>query len=311
MNRKLISVVSGCYNEEQNLPEFASRLTGVAARFIEYDWEFIIIDNCSTDNSERALAEIAAADRRFKVIFNIRNFGQIRSPFHAIMQASGDAVVCLSSDLQDPPELISEFIAKWRDGSPIVAAVRVGTKANILFNVLRSTYYKIIKRVSDVELIENFTGFGLYSREVILGCRAIKDPYPYFRGMISELGYPVVRIPFFQPSRTRGISSNNLYSLFDYAMLGFTSHTKIPLRLATMVGFGMSILCFLAGMFYFLGKLIFWDSFAVGIAPLVVGLFFIGSIQLFFIGVIGEYVGSIHTKVSSRPLVVERKRLNF
>ncbi|AHF92812.1 dolichol monophosphate mannose synthase [Opitutaceae bacterium TAV5] len=306
-----VSVVSGCYNEEGNLGELVERVFAVAGRFPQYEWEYIIIDNCSTDGSEAVLRKLAAAEQRLKIIFNVRNFGHVRSPYHAMMQATGDAVIYLASDLQDPPEMIAEFLPKWETGAKIVAAIKNESEESPVFFFLRRCYYAVISRLSDVDLLRNFTGFGLYDRQVNDALRAMEDPYPYHRGQIAELGFPVERVNFTQQRRKRGITKNNFYTLYDFAMLGFTSHTKVPLRLAAMTGFVLALLSFVAGMIYLVRKLLFWDEFPLGQAPLVVGLFFLGSVQLFFIGIIGEYIGAIHTKVSKRPLVVERERINF
>ena len=308
---KKITVVSGCYNEEGNLEELLRRIWAVAARFPQYEWSCLIVDNCSTDRSPEILRRIAAGDRRLKVILNARNFGHIRSPYHGILQAPGDAVVFLASDLQDPPELIEQFVPLWEQGWKAVAAVKNESAESPVFFLVRKVYYKLVARLADVDLLLNFTGFGLYDRALVEHLRSCEDPYPYLRGQISEIGYPVVRVPFMQPRRTRGFTKNNLYTLFDIAMLGFTNHTKVPLRLATMVGFLMALFCFGVSAGYFVYKLLNWESFSLGTAPIIVGLFFIGSVQLFFIGVLGEYIGAVHTKVTKRPLVVERERLNF
>ncbi|MDF9833995.1 glycosyltransferase involved in cell wall biosynthesis [Ereboglobus sp. PH5-5] len=308
---KTITVVSGCYNEEANLPDLISRVFAVAKKFPQYNWEYIIIDNCSTDKSGDVLRAFAGEDRRIKVIFNVRNFGFVRSFHHALLQARGDAVIYLASDLQDPPEIIEQFIPLWEQGRKVVAAIKNRSKESRLMFAIRSFYYDLIGKLADVTLLKNFTGFGLYDREVIQHLREMGDPYPYFRGQISELGYPVATIDFEQPVRKRGKSSFNFYALYDIAMLGFTSHTKVPLRLAAFTGFILAALSFLTGMVYLVFKLIYWYQFSIGIAPLVVGFFFLGAVQLIFIGILGEYIGAIHTKVTKRPLVVERERLNF
>ena len=308
---KTISVVSGCYNEATNLDELVSRVFAVAAKFPQYTWEYILIDNCSTDGSQSVLRRLVAADRRIKVIFNTRNFGHVRSPYHGIMQARGDAVIYLASDLQDPPEKIDEFISYWEQGFKIVAAIKNESEESALFFALRRSYYTLIARLSEVELLKNFTGFGLYDRVVQEHLRAMDDPYPYHRGMIAELGFPIARVRFVQPRRKRGITKNNFYTLYDTAMLGFTGHTKVPLRLATMLGFATSLLSFMVGFIYLIIKLLLWQNFTIGLAPVVVGLFFLGSVQLLFIGILGEYIGAIHTKVTKRPLVVEAERINF
>lgn len=308
---KHLTIVSGCYNEAANLPEFLRRIWAVTAGFPNYQWNVLLIDNASTDDSEKILREAAAAEPRLKVIFNARNFGHIRSPYHGILQAPGDAVIFLASDLQDPPELIEQFIPLWENGSRVVAAVKNESEESPLFFLVRKIYYRIVARLADVDLLLNFTGYGLYDRRTVEYLRASEDPYPYLRGQISEIGFPVARVPFVQPRRKRGFSKNNFYTLYDIAMLGFTNHTKVPLRLATIAGFTMALFCFGVSLGYLIYKLINWDSFQLGLAPIVVGLFFIGSVQLFFIGVLGEYIGAIHTKVTKRPLVVERERLNF
>ena len=308
---KKISLVSGCYNEEANLEELVNRVFTVAAKFPSYEWEYIIIDNCSTDHSPDVLRTLAERDRRIKVIFNVRNFGHIRSPYYAMLQARGDAVIYLASDLQDPPELIEQFIPKWEQGWKVVAAIKNKSEESALFFLARRAYYRLIALLAETDLLMNFTGYGLYDREVIEHLRKIDDPYPYGRGQISELGYPVARVPFTQPRRKRGFTKNNFYTLYDMAMLGFTNHTKVPLRLATFFGFACALLSFLAGCAYLILKLLFWRAFPIGQAPVVVGLFFLGSVQLLFIGILGEYIGAIYTKISKRPLVVERERINF
>jgi glycosyltransferase involved in cell wall biosynthesis len=308
---KTITVVSGCYNEEDNLDELLRRVWAIAAKFPAYHWEYIIIDNCSTDRSPEILRQAATVDRRLKVILNARNFGHIRSNYYGLIQAQGDAAIFLASDLQDPPELIEKFLPLWEAGWKAVAAVKTESDESAVFFLVRKIYYHLVSRLAEVDLLRNFHGFGLYDRVLVEHLRNSEDPYPYLRGQISEIGYPVARVPFVQPRRKRGFSKNNFYTLFDMAMLGFTNHTKVPLRLATMVGFAMSVGCLLVSFVYLIYKLINWNNFALGTAPIVVGLFFIGSVQLFFIGVLGEYIGAVHTKVTKRPLVVERERLNF
>lgn len=308
---KKITVVSGCYNEEDNLEELVRRVFAVAANFPQYEWEYILIDNCSTDGSPALLRRLAAADRRIKVIFNARNFGHVRSPYYGMLQARGDAVIVLASDLQDPPEHIADFIPHWEKGFKVVAAIKNESEESPLFFLLRKAYYTVISRLSDVDLLKNFTGFGLYDQVVIEHLRDLDDPYPYHRGIIAELGFPIARVSFVQPRRKRGITKNNFYTLYDVAMLGFTSYTKVPLRLATMLGFATAVLSFLVGLVYLGFKILFWREFTIGLAPVVVGLFFLGSVQLLFIGILGEYIGAIHTKVTKRPLVVESDRINF
>lgn len=306
-----ITVVVPCRNEEGNVRVVHARARAALESCPGIDWEFLFIDNASSDGTRDELRALAAEDPRVRVIFNQRNFGHIRSPYHALLEAGGDAVISLAADLQDPPELIPDFVAKWREGYRVVLGQKTNSRESPLFFALRSAYYRLVRRLADVDLLEHVTGFGLYDRKVVEVFRSLDDPYPYVRGLVSELGYPMARVPYEQPTRSRGVTKNNFYTLYDMAMLGITSHSKIPLRLATMFGFLGSALSFVAGAAYLVYKLVFWDRFPVGMAPVVIGLFFFASVQLFFIGVIGEYVGAIHTRVSKRPLVVEKERINF
>lgn len=308
---KTLSVVSPCFNEEGNVRELYERVRVVVSRLGAYRYEHIFIDNASRDNTLGILKDLAAADKNVKVIANTRNFGHIRSPFHAIQQACGDAVITLCSDLQDPPELVEEMVRYWEGGMPVVIAVKNSSDENGLMSWLRKKYYRLVNRLSSIETYENFLGFGLYDRKVVDLIREFHDPYPYFRGMIAEIGLPHAEIPYKQPRRKRGITKNNFYTLYDLAMLGITNLSKVPLRLVTFSGFVCSALCILVSAFYFLYKLLFWDNFSVGMAPLVIGIFFVISLQMVFMGIIGEYVGAIHTFVQKRPLVLERERVNF
>src|SRR5271155_5167107 len=308
---KLISVVSGCYNEEENVRECYEQVKKVFQEIGRYRYEHIFIDNASKDGTVAILREIAAKDKNVKVIINARNFGHIRSPHHAMLHARGDAVISVVSDLQDPPELIKEFIKKWEEGFLVVIAVKADSEESPLFFAIRKLYYEMVSRLAEIELNKNTTGFGLYDRRFIDILAEIDDPYPYFRGLVSEIGFPAAKIPYHQPARRRGITSNNFYRLYDMAMLGITNHSKVPLRLATMVGFAVSFLSLGVAMGYLVWKLLYWDSFSLGLAPLVIGLFFFGSVQLFFIGILGEYIGAIHTQVQKRPHVVELERINF
>jgi len=307
---KKISIVTPCFNEEDNIQELYDRIKQVMEG-LAYEYEHIFIDNASVDRTVEILRELASQDRRVKVILNTRNYGQIRSPYHALLQASGDAVIGMASDLQDPPEMIPEFIKKWEDGYKVVVGVKTHSEEFGLFYFLRSIYYRVLRKLSDTQLIDNFTGFGLYDKQVVDILRGFDDPYPYFRGLIADIGFEYARIEFTQPRRKRGISKNNFYSLYDMAMLGVTSYTKIPLRLATMLGFLSAILSFLIGIVYLIYKLIDWQNFSLGLAPVIIGLFFMGSIQLFFLGIVGEYIGSIYTLAVRRPLVIEKERINF
>jgi len=308
---KQISVVTGCFNEEENVKEVYEQVKAVFDDLPQYEYEHIFIDNASKDRTVTILKEIAHKDRRVKIIVNTRNFGHIRSPYHALMQAKGDAVISIVADLQDPPIMIKEFIKKWEEGYKIVIGVKTKSEESPFFFAIRKAYYNLVSRLSEIELIKNFTGFGLYDQKVIETLRGIEDPYPYFRGLICDIGFERAVIEYVQPSRKRGFTKNNLYTLYDMALLGITNHSKVPLRLATMTGFIVALMSLLVALGYFGYKLIFWENFQVGMAPLVIGLFFFSSVQLFFIGVIGEYVGAIHTQVLKRPLVVEKERVNF
>ena len=307
----LISVITPCFNEEENIRELSQRVKQVFDNLPNYTYEHIFIDNASKDKTVKILKEIATENPQVKIIVNTRNFGHVRSPMHAVFQAKGDAVIGIVADFQDPPELIPDFIKKWEEGYKIVIGVKAKTEDSLLFYTIRKAYYKIIGQLSDVEMVQNFTGLGLYDKKVIDILRDIDDPYPYFRGLICDIGYERAVILYDQPARKRGITKNNFYTLYDLAMLGITNHSKVPLRLATMTGFAVAIISLLTALGYFFYKLIFWKSFSLGIAPLVIGLFFFSSVQLFFIGIIGEYIGSIHTQVLKRPLVIEKERINF
>jgi polyisoprenyl-phosphate glycosyltransferase len=308
---EFISIVTPCFNEEGNIEELVKQIKDVFIKMNHTNYEHIIIDNDSQDNTQILLREMAAKDPKIKVILNNRNFGHIRSPYYGLLQAKGDCAVLMASDLQDPPEMIIDFVKKWREGYKVVLGVKTQSEESPIMFAIRKAYYDFVARVSDTKLVKNNTGFGLYDKKVIEILNDIQDPYPYFRGLISELGFKAAKIDFHQPSRKRGVTSNNFYKLYDIAMLGITSHSKVPLRMATMSGFLLSILSFITAMAYFVLKLIFWDQFQMGIAPILIGVFFFMSIQLFFIGIIGEYVGFIHTQVMKRPLVTEKERINF
>jgi glycosyltransferase involved in cell wall biosynthesis len=308
---KKISIVSGCYNEAGNVEELVARVARVMESLPQYDYEQIIIDNASTDGTQETLRKLAAGNPQLKVILNARNFGHIRSPFHGMMQGAGDAVVYMASDLQEPPELIPDFVRKWEEGAKAVVAIKDSSDESPLFFAVRRLYYRLVEGLAETRTIQNFTGFGLYDRVIMEYCRGLKDPYPYFRGLIAEVGLPVERVSYHQPLRTRGFTKNNLYTLYDMAMLGITNFSKVPLRVAAMLGFAMALLSLVVALIYFVYKLVFWYSLPVGTAPLVIGLFFFASVQLFFIGILGEYIGAIHTQVLNRPLVVEKERINF
>ncbi|MEI7904953.1 MAG: glycosyltransferase family 2 protein [Candidatus Firestonebacteria bacterium] len=308
---KTISIVNPCYNEESNVLEVYRRVKEVFAKLKDYDYEQIFIDNCSKDDTVKILREIAAQDKRIKVIVNSRNYGHIRSPFHGLLQAKGDAAILLVSDLQDPPEMIADFIAKWESGFKIVVGVKKQSGETKSMFFIRKAFYRFINKISEIELTENFTGFGLYDKRIIEVLRTIDDPYPYFRGLICDIGFERAEIEYFQPTRKRGITKNNFYTLYDMAMLGITNYSKLPLRIATIIGFILSVLSILVSFVYLILKLVFWQSIPFGFAPIIIGLFFFGSVQLFFTGILGEYIGSIYTQVLKRPLVIEKERINF
>jgi len=308
---KLISIVTPCYNEEQNVEILHQKVKDVFDSIPEYNYEHIFIDNSSTDRTVSILKKIAITDSHTKIIVNIRNFGHIRSPYYGLLQSKGDAVILIVSDLQDPPELILDFIKKWEEGYKIVIGTKNKSKENRLMFLIRKVFYNLISKISDTSQIKNFTGFGLYDKTFIDILRKIDEPYPYFRGIVSEMGYEKIEIPYTQPKRENGKTKNNFYTLYDIAMLGFVNYSKLPLRLASFIGFGVSIFSILVAFIYFVYKLLFWSEFQLGIAPLVIGIFFFGGIQLFFLGIIGEYIGAIFTQVKGRPLVVEKERINF
>lgn len=308
---KLISIVTSCLNEEGNVAELHQRIKAQFEGHSEYEFEHIYVDNGSTDATAERVKALAAADPRVKLIVNARNFGHIRSPLHGMYEAKGDAIIAMASDLQDPPEMIGEFLRHWKTGYLAAIGVKPRSRETLALALMRRLYYRTLGRLSDVQLIQNFTGFGLYDRSVIEIVRSMNDPYPYFRGLIAELGIRYATVEFEQPARKRGITKNNFYTLYDLAMLGLTSHSKFPLRMATMAGFALSALSLLVSLGYLAAKLVFWDQFALGTAPLVIGLFFFGAVQLFFIGLVGEYVAAIHTQIIKRPLVVERERVNL
>jgi polyisoprenyl-phosphate glycosyltransferase len=309
--KNTVTIVSGTFNEEANVRALHEEVRKVMESLTEFDYEHLIIDNASTDNTAAILREIAAADRRVKVILNTRNFGGIRSGYHVLLQARGDVVIPIVADLQDPPAMIPTFLEKWREGYKVVIAVKTRSRENPLVFRLRKAYYKFLSKISDVPLIENFSGFGLYDQKVIEILRQLGDPYPYVRGLIADVGFPPARVEYLQHARKRGRSKSNFFTLYDNAMLGLTSYSKLPLRLAAFVGFVSGGVSLLVGLFYLVYKLLYWNNFSVGSAPVVVGLFFVGSVQMVFLGVLGEYIGAIYTQVLKRPLVIEKERINF
>tara|TARA_Y100000310_G_scaffold342034_1_gene443438 strand:- start:11371 stop:12327 length:957 start_codon:yes stop_codon:yes gene_type:complete len=309
--KKMISIITPCFNEEKNVENIYQEVKNVMKNLPEYNYEHIFIDNSSEDRTVEILKKIAKKDKNVKIILNARNFGTVRSPYYGLLQSNGDAGIIISADSQEPPELIEKFIRIWEKGYKIVAGVKRKSEGSIFFSLIRKTYYNFLNRLSEIKLIENFMGFGLYDKKVINILRELDDPYPYLRGLICEIGFKVAKVPYLQKSRQRGITKNNFYTLYDMAMLGVTNHSKVPLRLATMFGFLTSIFSFLLGLLYFVNKLLNWDSFELGLAPLIIGVFFFFSINLFFLGILGEYIGAIQTQILKRPLVVEKERINF
>ena len=307
----LVSLSIPCYNESENVDELYRRICSAISSTTNYEFEFVFIDNASEDDTVQKLALLAAQDSRVKIIVNTRNFGHIRSPYWGMMQTKGDLTITLASDLQDPPELIPQFIAEWEKGWKIVLAVKPSSKTNFLVHKMRRLYYQILDGIANVDLVKDATGFGLYDRMVLDQLRKIADPYPYLRGLICELGFPIKTIPFTQPRRERGISKNNFYTLFDIAMLGIVSHSLVPIRLASICGLVIGFLSFLVAVVYTVMKLLYWDSFPMGMAPIVIGIFLLFSLLFIFIGLLGEYIGSIHSYVKNRPIVVEKERINF
>jgi polyisoprenyl-phosphate glycosyltransferase len=309
-DKKLLSIVTPCFNEEANIDELCKRISNVMADQ-PYEYEHIFIDNASTDGTSKKIKEIAKSDKRVKLIINARNFGHIKSPFYGILQSKGDACILIASDLQDPPEIIEKFISKWELGFKTVLAVKPESEEKAIMFALRKLYYRTITKLSEVPLIDNATGAGLFDKVIIDILRSLDDPYPYFRGLLCEIGFPIATIPFKQPSRKRGITKNNFYTLYDIGMLGITNHSKVPLRLMAMGGFLLSFFSLIVAFVFLIAKLIYWNSFELGSAPILIGVFFFGAIQTFFIGILGEYIGSIHTQIRNMPLVIEKERHNF
>jgi len=311
MSRKTISILTPCYNEEANVLSVYNQVREVMARIDRYDYEHLFIDNSSTDNTVAILKSIAAEDKNVKIIVNSRNFGHVRSPMHGFLQCRGDAVIGIVADLQDPPPMIADMIREWEKGAYCVLGIKRTSEEHSLMFWLRRQYYRLVERLSSIETIQNFTGFGLYDRKVVELVRSFADPYPYFRGMIAEIGLPTVKLLYDQPARRFGVTKNNWYTLYDIGMLGIISNSKVPLRLAALAGFIGASISFLIALAYLILKLFFWSTFSFGLAPILIGVFFISSLQLVFMGVMGEYVGSIYTQIQKRPYAVEIDRVNF
>lgn len=309
---KKISVILPTYNEEVNVIPLSKEIVNIFNNELNnYDYEIIFTDNNSIDSTREKIISLCQENKNIKAIFNAKNFGQFRSPFNAMINANGDCVILMVSDFQDPPKIIVDFVREWESGYKIVIGIKNKSKENLIMRFIRSLYYKLMKYISDIEHIEHFTGTGLYDKSFIKTISVLDDPDPYIRGIVSELGYKIKKINYEKQNRKAGKSKNNFFTLYNIAMISITNYSKIVLRLATMIGFLFSFLSFIFGLIYFIYKIIYWHSFNVGIAPLILGVFFIGSIQLFFLGLIGEYIVNINDRLMKRPLVIEEKRINF
>jgi dolichol-phosphate mannosyltransferase len=309
--RPLLSIVTPCYNEDENIHELYRRIKASLSMQTKYEFEIIFIDNNSRDGTLQKLKKLAASDPMVKIIVNTRNFGHIRSPYYGILQSSGLATIYMASDLQDPPEMLHEFIKHWEDGYKLVMATKPVINNFVFTSMIRKVYYRLLDGISDISILKDSSGFGLYDQVVLNHLRKINDPYPYLRGLICELGYEIKAVSFNQPRRLRGISKNNFYTLYDIAMLGIVSHSKLPLRIAAFLGFLLGTFSVLSAIIFLILKLIYWDSYTIGMAPLIIGLFFMFGIQLIFIGLLGEYIASIHSYQQQRPIIVEKERINF
>ena len=309
---KKISITIPCYNEEENVYPLHDALVEMFERDLpNYEYELLYIDNCSSDRTRELLKELGKQDKHVKAILNAKNFGQFNSPYYGMMQTTGDCTILMAADFQDPVEMVPKYVAEWEKGYKIVIGRKTSSKESSIVYHLRSLYYKIIKKFSEVEQIEHFTGFGLYDKDFMDVLRNLKDPTPFLRGIVAELGYKRKEIPYEQPQRRAGKTHNNWYSLYDAAMLSFTSYTKIGLRLATFIGICVGALSFIIAIVYLIMKLVFWDTFTAGMAPVIIGMFFLGSVQLFFLGFMGEYILSMNQRIMNRPLVIEEERINF
>ena len=311
MAKKTVSIRIPCYNEEENIAAITDAVVRQMEQLPQYDYEVVVIDNCSTDNTRPLLREICAKNKKIKAIFNVKNFGQFNSPYHGICQTSGDCVIPICADFQDPVEMIPEFLKYWEEGYQIVCGVKKSSKERKLMYRLRSLYYKLIKKFSAVDQIEHFTGFGLYDKSFVEVLRQLKDPTPFIRGIVAELGGRRKEVPYEQPLRRAGKTHNNWYTLYDAAMLSVTSYTKAGMRIAVFAGLGMALISFLVGLVYLILKLIYWDRFDAGQAPTIIIVSLMCSILLAFMGFLGEYISAINMRMMHRPLVVEEERINF
>lgn len=308
---KKISVLVPCYNEQENVNAISEAIINELKKLDKYDYELVFIDNCSKDNTRNLIIDLCKKNKKIKAIFNCKNFGQFNSPYYGMLQTTGDCTILICADFQDPVEMIPQFVKEWENGYKIVIGIKNKSKENKLMYFLRSCYYKLIAKMSETEMIQHFTGFGLYDKEFIKVLKDLDDPKPFLRGIVAELGYERKEITYEQPKRRAGETHNNFYTLYDAAMLSFTSYTKAGLRLATFIGAIISAVSFIIGIIYLILKLIYWERYAAGTTPILIGMFFLGAIQLFFIGFLGEYILSMNSRIMKRPLVVEEKRINF
>jgi polyisoprenyl-phosphate glycosyltransferase len=311
-NKKLISIVTPCFNEEENVADAYNAIKSIRDTNKNYDWEHLFIDNNSSDNTVPILRTLAQTDESLKVIINIRNYGHLRSPHYALLQANGDAVIIYLCDNQDPADMINIMIKKWEDGkNKIVIGVKETSDENGIIFYIRKLYYLLMEKISNIKIINNYHGFGLYDKNFLQLIKDIKDPYPYFRGLVAEFGSEIIEIKYHQKKRTKGKSKNNIFSLYDMVILGIVAYSLVPLRIISITGIFLSIGSLLAGLFYFMYKMVYWDEFQIGITPLILSMFFFASIQIMFIGIFAEYIGVLLRRVTNHPLVIEKERINF
>lgn len=308
---KKISVLIPCYNEEENVNGISEAVIKQLEEMKDYDYEIVFIDNCSTDKTQQLITEMCNKNNKIKAIFNYKNFGQFNSPYYGLQQTTGDCTILLCADFQDPVDMIPKFVQEWENGYKIVIGIKKKSQENKIMYFLRSCYYKVIKKMAATEMIEHFTGFGLYDKDFIKVLKKLDDPTPFLRGVVAELGFKRKEIPYEQAKRKAGKTHNNFYTLYDAAMLSFTSYTKVGLRIASFIGIFISTISFVVGLIYLILKLMYWDRFEAGTIPILIGMYFLGSIQLFFIGVLGEYILAINSRLMKRPLVIEEKRINM
>jgi len=306
----LISIVIPTLDEEENIESLIAEITN---QFLEqkYDYEIIVIDNCSRDNTVKKVKNLIELNKKIKLIVNSRNFGHLRSPFYGLMQAKGDAVILINADFQDPPALISELIKKWKTGSEIVLLQKTESDENKIKFFFRNMFYKILSSISENKMTINTTGSGIFDKKIINQLKKINDPYPYFRGLLSEIGPKINLLQFKQPERKRGKTKNNFFTLYDVGMLGLVKHSKIPLRVMTITGLIISLLSLIIATIFLILKLFNWYNYTMGIAPMLIGIFAFGGFQLFFLGLLGEYIIVILQHVRNLPLVIEKERVNF